>query len=128
MGRRSWEEKQLGPYTIPALTNVTVDIASIHYDPKLWPDPARFDPLRHTPEETKARHPCAYLPFGQGARSCLGKAMGMLSLQVTVGTMLQRLSFDGSEYARGGIPTPKGYMDVTFDDLPLIPRPAMDEL
>jgi len=115
---------QLGDYSIPPLTNVTVDIASIHYDESLWHDPLVFEPLRHTDAETKKRHSCAYLPFGQGARSCLGKAMGMLSLQVVIGTMLQRIRFDGSEYVKDGVPCPKGYMDVTFEEVRLKAMPC----
>ena len=114
---------------LPPLCNVTVDIASLHYDERLWPDPERFDPLRFSPATEAAlpggkRHPCAFLGFGQGARSCLGKAMGMLSLQVCVGRLLQDFSFHGGEVYRGSPPKPQGYMDVTFEQLPfrLVPH------
>jgi cytochrome P450 len=56
---------QVGKYHIPARTNVSLMIASIHRNPGLWPDPDRFDPARFTNGVDQAsRHPGAFLPFG----------------------------------------------------------------
>jgi len=40
--------------------------------PSVWPDPARFDPLRFTDEAVRNRHKFAWVPFGGGAHMCLG--------------------------------------------------------
>ncbi|WP_031075726.1 cytochrome P450 [Streptomyces sp. NRRL WC-3742] len=55
---------------IAAGTDVLVCPFLTHRDPDLWPDPEHFDPSRFT---TPGRLPVgAYLPFGLGARACLG--------------------------------------------------------
>jgi len=122
--RRSREEMQLRGYIVPPLTSVTVDMTSLHYNEELWEHPMCFDPGRFSPEREALlpggkRHPCAWLPFGQGARSCLGKAMGNMSLELALATMLQKLELSPtSQFAPNGKGA-KGYMDVTFDALPV---------
>ena len=42
-----------------------------HFD-EYWENPFAFDPLRFTPDQVKARHKYAWVPFGGGAHMCLG--------------------------------------------------------
>jgi cytochrome P450 len=42
----------------------------IHRNPTYWDDPERFDPTRHVARERVA--PGDYMPFGFGARACVG--------------------------------------------------------
>ena len=44
----------------------------IHRHTKLWEDPDAFDVDRFAPERRKSRHRFQYLPFGGGARVCVG--------------------------------------------------------
>jgi cytochrome P450 len=47
----------------------------VHHDPRWWPDPTRFDPMRWFDESAKESRPrYAYFPFGGGPRSCIGEA------------------------------------------------------
>ncbi|MGH9084180.1 MAG: cytochrome P450, partial [Acidimicrobiales bacterium] len=58
--------------------------------PELWPDPERFDPGRWasgTPEPA----PYSFVPFGGGARRCIGFALATLELQVLVVRLAQRV-------------------------------------
>lgn len=54
-------------------TTVLISPYGIHHDAKYYPDPEKFDPDRFTAENSKDRHQCAYLPFGNGPRNCIGE-------------------------------------------------------
>lgn len=59
--------------TIPKDMMIVVSPSGIHYDEKYYPNPDVFDPERFTAENAKNRHSCAYMAFGVGPRSCIGK-------------------------------------------------------
>ena len=44
-----------------------------HYDPRWYPEPERFDPDRWLPERAESVPKHAYIPFGGGARRCIGE-------------------------------------------------------
>lgn len=58
---------------LPEGGSVVLGIMSLHRDPKIWPDPMKFDPDRFLPEEVAKRHPYAWLAFSGGPRNCVGK-------------------------------------------------------
>jgi cytochrome P450 len=70
--RRAIKAFDFGGYHIPAGTFVSVSPSHVHKMEEYWPDPDRFDPLRHTAEEVRGRHKYAFVPFGGGAHMCLG--------------------------------------------------------
>lgn len=61
----------LGSWTVPAGELVVVNVSAIHADEALFPEPSRFRPERFL-ERTFA--PGEFMPFGGGARRCLGAA------------------------------------------------------
>ena len=53
-------------FVIPKGAHVTLSLWSVHRDATHWPEPEKFDPDRFLPENVKARHPYAYMPFSAG--------------------------------------------------------------
>jgi cytochrome P450 len=58
--------------TIAGGTTVFVAPLVLHHTPALYPDPERFDPDRWL--DDAERDPFSYVPFGGGARRCIGEA------------------------------------------------------
>lgn len=56
----------------PGMT-LNIPISGLHYDPKYFPNPQKFDPERFSDANKSKIHPYAYLPFGVGPRICIGK-------------------------------------------------------
>lgn len=61
--------------TIPKGVSVWIPVYSVHRDPKYYPKPELFDPERFESDAINARHPMAFLPFGEGPRNCIGKLL-----------------------------------------------------
>ncbi|XP_034248244.1 LOW QUALITY PROTEIN: cytochrome P450 4C1-like [Thrips palmi] len=77
-------------HTAPRGAHLTFFLPALHSDPRVWPEPRRFDPDRFLPERSCGRHPFSYLPFSAGPRNCVGQRYAMLLLKVEVATLLRR--------------------------------------
>ncbi len=89
-GRRTTEPIQLGQTRIPAGCEILVSPYLLHCRAEVFPDPERFDPARFAPEN-EARIPrTAFLPFGAGARACIGGAFAMLQGPIVLATVRRR--------------------------------------
>lgn len=51
---------------------ILVPLLGLSYDENYYPNPEKFDPERFSPENKSKRHPCAFIPFGDGPRHCIG--------------------------------------------------------
>lgn len=60
--------------------------------PELWPDPERFDPARWAPGAPEPV-PYSFVPFGGGARRCIGFALATLELQVMAVRLVQQVEW-----------------------------------
>lgn len=60
-------------------------------DPAAWPDPLRFDPDRFADPAQKAAADIAWVPFGRGARNCIGFALAQMELTLMISRLAQRL-------------------------------------
>lgn len=90
MGRQSTKEVEIGPYRFPAGTYFFFSQYILQRDPKLYPDPLRFDPERFTPEQKAARPRFAYFPFGGGNRQCIGEAFAWMEGVLSLATIAQK--------------------------------------
>ena len=83
---------QIGDHTIPQGASFCIPICAIHKDPIIWENPQTFDPNRFLPEREQNRPRYAYIPFGLGARGCIGARFGTTQIQLMLSMILQRFS------------------------------------
>ncbi|AKI98844.1 cytochrome P450 [Archangium gephyra] len=91
MARQPVKEDVLAGVQIPASPRVIVVTPpyAIHRNPRLWPEPERFDPERFSPEQTAQRPRMAYLPFGGGQRLCIGNNFALMEATLIIAEVLQ---------------------------------------
>lgn len=89
-GRRALEDVQLGGYTVPKGSTVFVSPYVMHHLPQYFDEPEAFKPERFTAEFEKSLPKFAYMPFGGGARVCIGNAFAMMEAQLILATIAQK--------------------------------------
>lgn len=85
--REATVDAELGGFSIPAGAEVLYSPYVIHKDPAIFPEPKRFRPQRWSGIKPSAYE---YLPFGVGARTCIGAAFGGMQLRIMVALIVQR--------------------------------------
>ena len=102
---------QLGEWVLPRGYTIIVNIAGMHANPDIFPDPDRFDPQRVVGAKPSN---FAWTPFGGGTRRCVGAPLTLLETDVVLRTVLRHFTIDtttapGEKYHIGGIVvSPKG--------------------
>lgn len=87
--RMATEDVEVGGWLIPKGADVVIWILHTHRDPRWFPDPMRFDPSRFDPEARKQIPQCAYLPFGAGQRTCIGKQFALMEAHLILAHVLR---------------------------------------
>lgn len=107
---------ELGEWVIPRGYSIIVSISRLHADPEIFPDPDRFDPQRFV----GAKPPSfAWIPFGGGARRCVGAVFANMEMDVVLRTVLRHFIIEtttapGEKYHSRGIAyTPKDGGKIT---------------
>lgn len=92
--RWSQRETMLGGCRVPAGALICIFPYLLHHDPRVFPDPERFDPARFAPgwEETPLRQ--SFLPFGDGAHVCIGNHFTLMNAQIILATLAQRVRLE----------------------------------
>ncbi|MCA9655309.1 MAG: cytochrome P450 [Myxococcales bacterium] len=83
--RRLLAPLELMGYSLPAGVGVGAAIGVAHLREETYPEPLRFRPERFLERKFS---PFELLPFGGGARRCLGAAMAAYEMRVVVGTIV----------------------------------------
>lgn len=84
---------RVGEYVIPKGTLILWSAYLAGRDAKAWTDPKRFDPDRFLDlsSEQKVIADHAWVPFGRGARNCIGFALAQMELTLMISRLAQRL-------------------------------------
>ncbi len=91
--RRTVTETRLGPWTVPAGTELAYCQHALHRDPGLFPDPLRFDPDRWL-DSDQPRPTHAFLPFGAGKHKCIGDRFALTELVTAIATIIRRVRLE----------------------------------
>lgn len=79
----------LGRHTLTAGTTLICSPYLIHRRPDLYANPARFDPRRWE-DDMPSPSDSAFIPFGAGARKCIGESFAMAQAVLAVATIAAR--------------------------------------
>ena len=88
--RKLARELTLAGYTLPVGTTVAAGVYNAHHLESNFEKPFEFRPERFL---DKSYTPFQFLPFGGGARRCLGAAFAMYELEIVLATLLGQGSF-----------------------------------
>lgn len=94
--REAAEDVVVGGYRIPRGTLILWSAHLAGRDERAWEDPLRFDPDRflHLGDEQRALADIAWVPFGRGARNCIGFALVQMELTLVIARLAQRLDIE----------------------------------
>ncbi|KAK1704020.1 uncharacterized protein CLUP02_02304 [Colletotrichum lupini] len=79
-----------GDVYIPPYTVASASTIALHLDPSVFPEPLEFNPRRwlDVKPEGLLRLERSFIPFGYGARLCLGKAFATLQVKMLISAVL----------------------------------------
>ncbi|WP_267882406.1 MULTISPECIES: cytochrome P450 [unclassified Streptomyces] len=91
--RRTVTETSLGPWTVPAGTELAYCQHALHRDPALFPHPLRFDPDRWL-DSAQPPPSHAFLPFGAGRHKCIGDRFAVTEVMTALATIVRRVRLE----------------------------------
>ncbi|CAM8998547.1 unnamed protein product [Rhodiola kirilowii] len=93
--REVFQDLKLKDILLPKGVNLRIPVPMIHQNPDIWgSDVHDFNPDRFSKGVLGAcKAPQCYIPFGVGARICLGQNFAMMELKIILALILQRFRF-----------------------------------
>nr|AJN91170.1 cytochrome P450 monooxygenase CYP6CV1 [Cnaphalocrocis medinalis] len=113
--------KSLADYTFPG-TDVTIpkgmpvmiSANGLNADPDYFPNPNEFNPENFSPENKKNIPQCAYMPFGEGPRNCIGLRFAKVQSMLGTAAFFKHFKVEPSSKTKRVLEyDPKGIVLVT---------------
>lgn len=79
--------------TVPLGSQIVISMWMLHRDPRFWVGPDRFRPDRWLTGETADIPRLAFMPFGAGARICVGNHFAKMEALIALAIVLQHRTF-----------------------------------
>jgi len=91
--RESLEADELNGFFLPAKSIIVISNYALHRNNRFWANADEFNPLNFEKDNFKGKN-YAYIPFGQGARACIGRALAEYQMQSILSTLLVNFTFE----------------------------------
>ena len=106
--RQAVAADEVGGHDVKPGTVITISPWVVHRHRRRWANPDAFDPTRFLPG-AQAPERYAYMPFGAGARICVGAQFALTEAVLVLARLLARfrisLAGDGAVMPRGIVTT-----------------------
>ncbi|WP_063813826.1 cytochrome P450 [Nocardia anaemiae] len=93
--RQVTTDTKLGEILLPSGTSIAVSPYVIHRSDQLYEDPSAFRPNRWV-DTTPHHHRKTFIPFGLGARRCIGEQFGLIEAALALATITGRWRLSSS--------------------------------
>jgi len=90
IARESLEDVEIGGYDAPKGTQFFMIQWLVHRDPRWFDEPTAFHPERWLDGLEKRLPRCAYFPFGDGPRICIGQHFALMEAVLILATIARR--------------------------------------
>ncbi len=98
IGRQALAKDDIMGTPIPKNSIMYLSIYALHRSEAYWENPLAFAPDRFHPEAVKKRDKLAYIPFGAGARMCVGNHFAMMEMQLLLALLVKTFHFELVEH------------------------------
>jgi cytochrome P450 len=85
--RRTVADVDLGGHHLPAGADVFISPYALHRNPRLFTEPDTVDPDRWLPKQVDDIRRGTCIPFGSGARKCIGESFATVETTLTLATL-----------------------------------------
>ncbi|WP_049893009.1 cytochrome P450 [Natronococcus jeotgali] len=92
--RQTTQNVDVGEYQIPANEEVHLSTISVHRDERFYDDPLEFRPDRWAGNLEEELPDHAFIPFGGGRRTCVGREFARLEATLVLATIGQHWTLD----------------------------------
>ncbi len=86
--RLALENTTLGGYAVPKGALISVNIYNIQHHSEFWDNPNEFRPERF--QNRQEKHRLEFMPFGAGARKCIGNNLALMEGQLLLAQIAQK--------------------------------------